>query len=362
MFACKHYCEVTHRSNRNDCRIYPLDAIHSDLIDHQELASRVGVRFCNGCARPPSSVATIPVMKELLGRLIGYVFVGSFCIVGPLLLMLALGTAVQRAALTISGVPAGATVIGARVSGSTRPTYAPVFQFTASDGRSYTISSDVYGKESAIRYGARLRVLYWPKHPESARIDAFAPLWTLPLVVGVVGAGFCVVPAIMLVAWMRRRANVAEPEKREAARSAANMVSCGLRRALGVVLIGAGGVLLAIGLGVIWTDSSVNGSRVLPTILGLLLIASGVQVGQWAAMGGRLSNILGSVVATCMAVIFGWVAIHGESANFYGGMSVGRASVALTSPAALARILFAAVSILAALASLWAWKRVFRSR
>jgi putative effector of murein hydrolase LrgA (UPF0299 family) len=184
----------------------------------------------------------------------------------------------------------------------------------------------------------------------------------MPLVVGVVGAGFCIVPAIMLVAWMRRRADVAEPERREAARSAAATVSRGLRRVLGGVLIGAGSVLLAIDFGVISTDSSVNGSRILPTILGLLLIASGVQVGQWAAMSGRLSHILGSVVATCMAVMFGWVAIHGDAANFYGGMSVGRASVAFTSPAALARILFAVVAILAGLASLWAWKRVFRSR
>lgn len=79
-------------------------------------------------------------------------------------------------------------------------------------------------------------------------------------------------------------------------------------------------------------------------------------------MDSRLSNIFGSVVATCMAVIFGWVAIHGEAAIFHGGMSVGRACVALNRPAVLPQILFSAVSILAALASLWAWKRVFRSR
>lgn len=146
-----------------------------------------------------------PSMKDLLGRLIGYVFVGSFCLAGPLLLILALGTAVQRCALVISGARAEATVIGAaRASGSTSATYAPVFQFTARDGRSYTINSDLYGKQSAIRYGQRLRVLYSPDHPKSARIDAFAPLWTMPLVVGAVGASFCVVPAIVLVCVFRR--------------------------------------------------------------------------------------------------------------------------------------------------------------
>ncbi|HUN75014.1 MAG TPA: DUF3592 domain-containing protein [Steroidobacteraceae bacterium] len=302
-------------------------------------------------------------MKELVGRLIGYVFVGSFCIAGPVLLILALCTAVQRCALVISGARAEATVIGAvRASGSTGASYAPVFRFTARDARSYTISSDVYGKESAIRYGQRLRVLYSPNHPESARMDAFASLWTMPLVVGAVGAAFCVVPAVMLVAWVRRRADVAEPDKRKAAHSAADAVSRRLRRALGLVLIGAGSVLLAIGLGVVSTDSSVNGSRMLPAILGLLLIASGVQVGQWVGGDGRVSDILGSVVAACMAVMFGWVAIYGDAANFHGGMSVGPVSVALNGPAALARMLFAVVATLAGLYALWIWKRVFRSR
>jgi hypothetical protein len=299
-------------------------------------------------------------MKELVGRLIAYVFLGSFCIAGPLLLILALGTAVQRAALVVSGRHAEATVIGAQQSGSSRVSYAPVFQFAASDGRSYTVSSDVYGKESAVRYGNRVQVLYWPNHPESARIDAFAPLWTMPLVVGVVGLGFSVVPAIMWVAWLRRRATEAEPEKREAARRTADTVSLGFRRALGVVLIGAGGVLLALALGLISTDSSVNGWRILATTVGVLLTASGVQVGQWVAMGSRLTDVFGGLVITSMAVMFGWVAVYGNAADFHGGVSIGGATV--SSSAAPARIAFAVASILTGLASLWAWKRVLRSR
>jgi hypothetical protein len=301
-------------------------------------------------------------MKELVGRLIAYVFLGSFCIAGPMLLIIALGTTGQRAGLMISGLDAEATVIGARQMGSTRVTYAPVFQFTASNGRTYRVNSDVYGKKSAIRYGERVRVLYWTNHPESARIDAFAPLWTLPLVVGAVGAGFCVVPAIMLVAWMRRRVSEVEPGKREAARIAADTVSRGFRRALGVLLIGAGGVLLVFGLGIVSTDSSVNGSPILATAVGVLLVASGVQIGQWVAMSSRLSSVFGSVAITSMAVMFGWVAIYGDPANFHGSMSIGGTAVASSSAPAPARILFAVVSILAGLASLWAWKQVFRSR
>lgn len=300
-------------------------------------------------------------MKDLIGRLIAYAFLGSFCIAGPLVLLLALGTAVQRTALVISGLHAEATVIGWRTAGSTRVTYAPVFQFTASDGRPYTVSSDVYGKQSDVRYGERIRVLYWPNHADSARIDAFAPLWTFPLVGGVVGAGFCVVPAIMLVAWLRRRASKVAPERREAAGRAADAVSRGLRRTLGVLLIGAGGVLLAFALGIVSTDRSVTGSRILMTTVGILLVASGVQVSQQLVTGSRFSRVFGSLAITAMAVMFGWVALFGDAANFHSGASTVGAPSAPISSAVSARILFAAVSILAGLASAWNWKQVFRS-
>ena len=300
-------------------------------------------------------------MKELVGRLIAYVFLGSFCIAGPLLLVLALGTAAQRAALLISGLRAEATVIGAQQRGSSRVTYAPVVQFTARDGHAYTVVSDVYGEQSAIRQGERVRVLYWSQHPESARIDSFAPLWTFPLVVGVVGAGFCAVPAILLVAWMRRRASEAGPDKREAAGIAADAVSRGFHRALGVLLIGAGGSLLAVGLGVIPTDQRIQGSRILATTVGVLLAASGMQVGRWVAMGSRLSNVFGSVVVSAMAAMFGWVAIYGDAADFHGGVSIGGAGVGSGNSAAPARILFGVAAALTGLVSLWAWRRVFRS-
>src|SRR6185312_11753712 len=78
-------------------------------------------------------------------------------------------------------------------------------------------------------------------------------------------------------------------------------------------------------------------SRMMPVIMGLLLIACGIQVGEWVGANGRLSNILGSIVATCMAVMFAWVAINGDAPNFYGGMSAGRAAVAFNSPTVLAR-------------------------
>ncbi len=300
-------------------------------------------------------------MKDLIGRLIAYVFLGSFCIAGPSLLIFAVGVAAQRAALVIAGRHAEATVTGMQQMGSTRPTFAPVVQFTASDGRSYTFASDVYGNRSAVRYGQRVRVLYWPSRPQSARLDAFAALWTLPLVTGVVGAGFSVVPAIVFVAWLQRRVSKAEPQKQEAARVAADAVSRGFRRALAALLIGCGGVLLALKLGVGADDSTAGGSRILPMTLGVLLVACGVQVGQWVATGSRLYYVFGSVMVTSFAVMFGWVALYGDAASFHGAASIGGEAVALGNAAEPARILFAAVAVLSGLASLWSWKQVFRS-
>jgi hypothetical protein len=304
------------------------------------------------------TAATVPIMKQLAGRLIGYVFIGSFCLAGPLLLMLALVKGAQRAALVISGASAQATVIGERESGST---YAPVFQFTASDGRSYTVSSDVYAQESAIQFGERLQVLYRPDHPESARIDAFAPLWMLPLVVGVVGGGFSVVPAIVLVSWMRRRAERAEPDKREAARAAVDTVSRRLLRILGAVLIGAGGFLLATGTGLIPAGSRLEGAHIPTMALGVLLVAAGVQVGQWAA-SRRLSLLVGGAVAASLALLFGWVAVYGDAAGFHGAIGVGGRAAGWSGSHVIARVLFASVAMLAALFSFWSWKQAFRSR
>jgi uncharacterized membrane protein len=307
------------------------------------------------------AAATVPSMKEWAGRLIGYVFIGSFCLAGPLLVMLALVTAAQRTALVISGLRAQATVIGARQSGSSRPTYAPVFQFTASDGRSYTVSSDVYAQESAIHFGGRLQVLYWPDHPESARIDAFAPLWILPLVLGVVGGGFSVVPAIVLVSWMRRRAERAEPDKREAALVAADTVSRRLLQTLGAVLIAAGGALLASGIGLIPAGSRLNGAHIPAAAMGTLLAACGLQVGQWVT-NRRLSALVGGVVAASLALLFGWVALYGDAAGFHGAIGVGGRAAGWSGSHVLGRVLFGSVAILTALLSLWSWKQAFRSR
>jgi hypothetical protein len=303
-------------------------------------------------------------MKDLVARLIACVFLGTFCIVGPLCLLIALGSALQRAALIYSGLRAEGAVIGKQQMGSTRVTYAPVVQFAASDGRTYVVSSDVYGRETAFKYGGHVSVLYRQDHPESARIDAFAPVWTFPLVFGVVGAALSVVPAIVLASWMRRRrTSQGEPDSMDPTYVSNNTGRSAARWALGLLLTGGGLALLAVGLRVAPSDSaSLNESRVFVICVGVLLAASGVLAGQWAATGSRLYHALGAVAITSMAVLFGWVAIYGQAAGFSGGVNIGGAAVTSGGSVTPARIAFGIASILVALASAWAWKQVFRHR
>lgn len=196
-------------------------------------------------------------MKDLTARLIAWVFVGSFCVVGPLLLLVGLGAAVQRAVLLYSGLRAEGTVIAKRASGSGRVTYAPVFRFTASDGHTYVVNSDVSGRESAFRYGEHVDVIYRPGHPESARIDAFAELWIFPLVFGVVGAAFSIIPALVLSSWMRRRRmSAVETGSINRPQVVSDTASPGLRWTLGILLTGGGLALLAVGLGIVYSHAS----------------------------------------------------------------------------------------------------------
>lgn len=291
-------------------------------------------------------------MKGLVARLIGYLFLGSFCIAGPLLLAIALGSAAQRAVLILSGTHVEGTVIAKRPTGSSRVTYAPVIQFTADDGRAYVVTSDVYGRESAFSYGEQVRVIYRRSNPEAARIDVFAQLWTFPLVFGVVGAAFSVIPVLVLLTWLRRRRRGSEPDSMEPARVAT--ASPGFRWAVGFLLTASGLAMLALG---VVGSSSLNGSRALAIGLGIFLAACGVLLGQWVSTCGRLYHALGGAAITSLAVVFGWVANAG---GFSGGISVGGVGVTPDSSVAPARIAFGIGSIVFGLSSISAWKQVFR--
>ncbi len=301
------------------------------------------------------------MMPSLGARIVAYGFIGAFAIASLTLLAIAVGSTVQRATLIFSGSGADGTVVAKKQVGrlkSGAAAYAPVLQFTAGDGRTYIVTSDLSGPESAYRYGQHLRVLYRADHPDGARIDAFAPLWTLPLVTAVVGTAFSIVPAIVIVNWVRRRRT--SSDEALAGESDGTTVP-GLRSALGIVLTVGGVALVGMGLGAASSSSTdAVEARVLGTSLGVLLAASGALVGQWVATGSRSYHALGALVTASMAIMFGWVALFGQASGFSVSAGVGGATLSSRGGVTAARIAFGIASVLIGLASLWGWKQVLR--
>lgn len=149
-------------------------------------------------------------MPGWVPRLIAYGFLSAFCVVGPLFLLIALGSAAHRAAFIHTALRSQGTVIEMRPTHTTRHgagAYIPVFRFRADDGRTYIIVSDVFVQPSSFSLGQQVTVLYQQGHPETARIDAFTPLWLFPLIFGIVGAAFSSIPALILVNRRRRHAS-----------------------------------------------------------------------------------------------------------------------------------------------------------
>ena len=301
-------------------------------------------------------------MTKIVGRLIGFLFAAVVCAAGPILLVIALITTTQRTVLILGGEQAEGTVVAKQSSpGRSHPTFAPVFEFKATDGQSYTVTSDVSGREADFRFGEHVRVLYRASNPQAARIDAFGQLWTLPLVSGAVGAAFSSIPALVLVSWLRRRSVAAGLHPSEAMDQTGG-ASRGMRAVLGVLLTGGGLAMFAFGvLGVPADSNRVTESRVIGSLIGVLLVSCGVLIAQWVPVGSRRQNALGAVAIMSMALIFGWVALFGEDSGFAGGVAIGGVAVGSSGHVTPARIAFGFGSVLFALASLPAWREVFRS-
>ena len=143
-------------------------------------------------------------MPSLPARIVAYLFVGIFCAAGPVTLLVAAGTGIERALFIRSSSSAEGVVVALRgVPGSSKTSLAPVFRFTAQNGMSFTVSSNIYQRPSTWQLGGRVRVLYQEEHPENAHIDSFWQLWMPQFVLGIVGGGFSVIPLLVLLG--RRR-------------------------------------------------------------------------------------------------------------------------------------------------------------
>jgi hypothetical protein len=290
-------------------------------------------------------------------------FIGAFTLASLVLLAIAAGTTVQRTGLIFFGSHADGTVVAKRQSPQKKDgiyQYAPVVRFTAGDGVAWTVTSDVSGPESTYRFGQHLPILYRPDDPQGACIDGFGQLWMLPLVTGVVGAGFSVVPLIVISAWRRRRRIAAGEARPDDAVPGLGRAG---RRVLGSLLTVGGLALAGFGLATATASpAAAIEARVLGGCVGVMLAASGVIIAQWVAEGSRNHDALGALVVTAMAVMSGWVAFFGEASRFSGGVSVGGVAVGTGGGVGAARIAFGLAAGLMGLVALWGWKRVLRPR
>ena len=142
-----------------------------------------------------------------IARIIAYLFVGIVCAAGPVLLLIATITGIEKAIFVHSSVKTDGVVFGMRPVYERRSnkTWYPVFQFTAKDGRSFTVTSDVGERPFPWRPPQQVTILYDPDNPENARIDSFAQLWMPQAVLGTVGGGFATIPLLVLIRWLRLR-------------------------------------------------------------------------------------------------------------------------------------------------------------
>jgi len=84
-----------------------------------------------------------------------------------------------------------------------RQEYAPVFRFTAVDGKTYTITSSIATKPSEFAVRDGVQVLYWSGHPMSARICSSGQLWFLVHVLAPIGLTHGIIGGVILLAELR---------------------------------------------------------------------------------------------------------------------------------------------------------------
>ena len=82
--------------------------------------------------------------------------------------------------------------------------YAPVFAFTASDGKSHAVVSDTWANPPAFSVGERVPVRYLTDDPQTAKIATFWQLWSFPVVLALVGSAFTGASAFLFFSERRK--------------------------------------------------------------------------------------------------------------------------------------------------------------
>lgn len=135
-------------------------------------------------------------------------------ILGPLLLGLSAVFALHTWLFLIRSARTVGTVTELRVDYDDQhreSNYAPVFAFTASDGKNYAVVSDTWANPPAFGVGERVPVRYFIDDPATARIATFWQLWSFPVVFALIGSAFAGANLILFLYDRRRIGQIRIP-------------------------------------------------------------------------------------------------------------------------------------------------------
>lgn len=127
-------------------------------------------------------------MASRLANPVRLLFGVTFFVMGPCALLWAVVSAYNTHVFLSRSIAVPATIVGMHAQQNLRSVtnYAPVFTFTADDGRTYTVTSYMGSSVSTFEVGEHVTAHYDTGHPEQARLATFGQLWMFDLIVGAV--------------------------------------------------------------------------------------------------------------------------------------------------------------------------------
>jgi hypothetical protein len=136
----------------------------------------------------------------------------TFLILGPAFVLVALMSGIHTGIFLSHSIRASGTIIeNARIEGTsgqpgteTETTFAPVFRFTARDGKNYVVTSGTSANPPSYAVGQQVGILYLDGEPNTAKIDSIGQLWGFTIGFGICGVvtGVC---GLGLLLYERRR-------------------------------------------------------------------------------------------------------------------------------------------------------------
>lgn len=132
-------------------------------------------------------------MSNVIARMIAFFFVGILYAAGPLLLVIAIASAIPKAEFVFNSIAAEGKVISLERGYSkqfSKEVYKPVVRFTGGDGQIHLMIAESRAGLVRLKPGDSVRVIYLKDRPETARIDSIAQLWMPQLILGFIGGSF----------------------------------------------------------------------------------------------------------------------------------------------------------------------------